>query len=89
QASGRKGSPPVLKILGKEYPLQAHVETMSGLSAHADQKELLSFLSGSNLKIKKIAVVHGEESQSLALAEKLNGLGMNAFVPMAGETVRV
>jgi metallo-beta-lactamase family protein len=89
QASGRKGSPPVLKILGKEYPLKAHVETMSGLSAHADQKELLSFLSGSNLKIKKIAVVHGEESQSLALAERLNGLGMNAFVPMAGETVRV
>ncbi len=89
QASGRKGSPPILKILGKEYPLLAHVETMSGLSAHADQKELLTFLSGSNLNIKKIAVVHGEESQSLALAEKLNSLGRNAFVPMAGETVRV
>ncbi|MFH2131887.1 MAG: MBL fold metallo-hydrolase [bacterium] len=87
--SGRKGKPPILKILGKEYPLHAHVETMSGLSAHADQKELLTFLSDSNLNIKKIAVVHGEEAQSLALAAKLQEKGMKAFVPMAGETVRV
>ncbi len=89
EASGRKGKSPALKILGKEYPMAAHVRSMSGLSAHADQNELLAFLTRSNLNIRKIAIVHGEEGQSLALANKLNGMGMKAFVPMIGETIRV
>jgi metallo-beta-lactamase family protein len=89
QNSGRKGKAPSVKILGKEYPMAANIQTMSGLSAHGDQNELLKFLTESNLNIKNIAVVHGEESQSLALADKLNGMGMRAFVPMTGETVRV
>jgi len=89
QESGRKGKPPLLKILGKEYPLKAHVEMLSGFSAHGDQKELLDFVTQSNLTIKQIAVVHGEESQSLAFADKLNEKGFKAFVPMAGQTVQV
>lgn len=89
QASNRQGKAPPVKILGKEYPMAAHVRTMSGLSAHADQTELMTFLNRSNLNIKKIAVVHGEETQSLALVKKLKEAGRKAFVPMTGETVRV
>lgn len=89
QASGRKGKAPSLRILGKEYPLAARVHTMSGLSAHADQNELLTFLTRSNLNIRNTAIVHGEEEQSLALADKLKSMGRNAFVPMTGETVRI
>jgi len=84
-----KGKPPVQKILGKEYPLKAHVEAMNGFSAHADQSELLKFLKESNLNVKKIAVVHGEESQSISFAEKLQEGGYKAFVPRAGEMIRV
>jgi metallo-beta-lactamase family protein len=83
------GKPPIQKILGKEYPLKAHVDVMNGFSAHADQTELLRFLKQSNLNIKRIAIVHGEEEQSLSLAEKLNQEGFKAFVPLVGETVRV
>ena len=69
--------------------MKAHVEVMNGFSAHADQSELLKFLEDSNLRIKKIAVVHGEEEQSLAFAAHLKQAGYDAFVPHAGQTIAV
>ena len=87
--NGRKGAAPVLKILNKEYPLKAKVVKLGGFSAHADQNELLSFLEKSNLDVKKIAVVHGEEDQSEAFAGLLGKRGYNAFVPRAGENYPV
>lgn len=87
--AGRKGKPPMQKFLNKEYPLSAHVEVIDGFSAHGDQSELLKFLKESNLNIKKIAVVHGEEEQSLQFAEKLGSSGYEAIVPYSGQMVRV
>ncbi len=87
--AGRKGKAPVQKFLNKEYPLLAHVEAINGFSAHGDQSELLQFLSKSNLSVKKIAVVHGEEEQSLQFADKLNSTGYDALVPYSGQMVRV
>lgn len=85
EAAGRKGDAPVLKFYGKEYPLKARVVRMGGFSAHGDRDELLRFLKNSNLRPKKIAVVHGEEDQSAAFAQKLHQDGYDAFVPRAGE----
>ncbi len=87
--SGRQGSAPMLKILNKEYPLKAHVAKIDGFSAHADKNEMLRFLKTCNLQIKKIAVVHGEEDQSLAFASLLKQEGYHAVVPHAGQTVAV
>jgi len=89
ESSGRTGSPPLLKFLNKVYPLHAHIVELGGFSAHADKKELLRFLKESNLKVKKIAVVHGEEDQSLSFAEQLKGEGYSVIVPHAGETIHV
>ena len=88
-ASGRKGPPPLLKFYNKEYPLRAEVVSVGGFSAHADQRELLRFLKASNLEIKQIAAVHGEEEQSLAFADKLGREGFDAFVPQGGQTVEL
>ena len=88
-ASGRSGDAPVVKILNKEYPLKAHVEKIGGFSAHADRNELLRFLKSSNLNVKKIAVVHGEEDQSTAFAELLRNNGFDAQVPMMGQTFEI
>ncbi len=82
-----KGEPPMLKILGKEYPLKADVVKIGGFSAHADREEMYGFLRKSSLTIKNIAVVHGEEDQSLAFAAFLNEKGFNAFVPKKGQTI--
>lgn len=85
EKNGRKGPAPILKFLNKEYPLKAKVVKLGGFSAHADQHELLSFLKKSNLNIRNIAVVHGEEEQSEIFAEQLRDGGYKAFVPRAGE----
>ncbi|MBF0395228.1 MAG: MBL fold metallo-hydrolase [Desulfobacterales bacterium] len=85
----RKGDAPEVKILNKLYPLKAKVSTISGFSAHADKNELIKFLKESNLRIKKIAIVHGEEEQSLAFAESIKNEGFDVIVPNVGETVSV
>ena len=84
-----KNNAPLVKILGKEYPLKAEVVRLGGFSAHGDRSELLRFVKTSNLRIKRIAVVHGEEKQSEAFAELLGREGYNAFVPQAGEAIRI
>ncbi len=87
--SGRKGDPPLLKFFNKEYPLKARVEKIGGFSAHGDKNEMLRFLQKSNLNIKKIAIVHGEEDQSLAFRDLLQENGFNAVVPHFGETFTI
>ncbi len=89
EQSGRKGNPPILKFLGKEYPLKARVVMLGGFSAHGDRSEMTRWLKESNLKIKRIALVHGENDQSTAFANHLISENFNAFVPKTGETISV
>ncbi|MCJ7499568.1 MBL fold metallo-hydrolase, partial [bacterium] len=89
QASGKAVEPPMVRILGKEYPLKARVVEIGGFSAHADQTEMLRFLKESNLNIRKIAAVHGEEQQTLAFVQFLKGEGFTVIAPRAGETVHI
>jgi metallo-beta-lactamase family protein len=69
--------------------LKAHVVKLGGFSAHADKNEMLRFLKDSNLKIKKIALVHGEEDQILSFAKFLNKEGYSVVVPKHGESIEI
>ncbi len=89
QAAGRQGAPPRVKFFNKEYPLKAHVAKIGGFSAHADKDEMLRFLRESNLKVGKIALVHGEESQALSFADELATAGYGVSVPRRGESLDV
>uniref|UniRef100_A0A7C4RSG0 MBL fold metallo-hydrolase n=1 Tax=Desulfatirhabdium butyrativorans TaxID=340467 RepID=A0A7C4RSG0_9BACT len=89
EAGGRSGTAPIVRFLNKEYPLKAHVVRLGGFSAHADKKELMRFLKETNLTFGKIAVVHGEEEQSLAMEEALVKEGFQAFVPFPGQSVDI
>jgi metallo-beta-lactamase family protein len=86
-AAGRQGPAPIMRFLNKSYPLRARVVRIGGFSAHADRDELVRFLQQSNLEIRRIALVHGEEDQSLALAGHLRSLGFQAEVPEPGQTI--
>ena len=88
-AEGRRGEPPTVRFLNKEYPLKAEVVALDGFSAHADKNEMLKFLKESNIQIKRIALVHGEESQTLAFADFLKERGFSVTVPKRGETLSV
>ncbi len=85
----RKGDAPILKFLNKTYPLKAEVVKLGGFSAHGDRDEMLRFLMKSDLSVKRIAVVHGDEDQSVAFAGHLKNAGYDAFVPDPGMSVEV
>ncbi len=89
KAGGRQGAPPLVKFFNKEYPLKAHVRKIGGFSAHADKDEMLRFLKQSNLKVRRIALVHGEESQALSFADELAAAGYSVSVPRRGESLNV
>jgi metallo-beta-lactamase family protein len=89
EKSGRRGEPPIVRFFNKEYPLKAHVAKIGGFSGHADKLEMLRFLKQSNLRIRKIALVHGEEEQALHFAVSLKGEGYTVAVPRRGETLQV
>ena len=88
-ASGRKGPAPMLRFYNKEYPLKAQVAKIGGFSGHADKSEMLRFVKQCNLRIRKIALVHGEEQQALHFADALRREGFEVSVPRRGETLQV
>ncbi len=85
--SGENTEAPELKILGKSYPLKAKVEKIGGFSAHGDKYELEKIITQSNLRIKKIGIVHGEASQSAAFANHLEQKGYDTFIPKPGDKI--
>lgn len=89
QESGRVGEPPLLRFMNKEYPLKANVVKIDGLSAHADKNDMLRFLEKSNLQVKKIALVHGEDEQCIPFAATLEREGFDVTVPQKGETLSI
>ncbi|NIM15635.1 MAG: MBL fold metallo-hydrolase [Candidatus Aminicenantes bacterium] len=89
EASGRQGTPPIMKFLNKTYPLHAHVDEIGGFSAHGDKNEMLRFLRESRLKIKRIALVHGEEDQLNPFQELLEAEGYKVMIPRSGEIIKV
>jgi metallo-beta-lactamase family protein len=63
---------PVIKIFGFEHNVKCKIKTMDYFSGHADQKELLEYVSYSKQdKLKNIYLVHGEEEQTLPLREEI------------------
>lgn len=88
-AADRKGEAPLVRFYNKDYPLKAHVVTLGGFSAHGDRDEMTRVLKESNLNIHRIALVHGEDHQSLAFAEYLRGEGYDVVVPHKGQSVVV
>jgi metallo-beta-lactamase family protein len=89
ERSGRRGDAPLVRFFNKEYPLKAHVAKIGGFSGHADKAEMLRFLKRSNLRIRKIALVHGEELPAQHFAQTLQGEGYAVMVPRRGETLAV
>ncbi|HRH56593.1 MAG TPA: MBL fold metallo-hydrolase [Chitinophagales bacterium] len=64
--------PETVNIFHQEIKVRASIEVMSSMSAHADQPELLQFISNQNVnKLKKIFLVHGEPKKQEAYKSAL------------------
>jgi metallo-beta-lactamase family protein len=76
QAIGTRGRAlldgvPQLKMFGEYFRVEAKIEYISGLSAHADRNELIRWLKESPIKHPKVFVTHGEPKASQAFADLL------------------
>jgi metallo-beta-lactamase family protein len=58
-----------VRLFGEEIAVKAHIHTLGGFSAHADQKGLLDWLSHINNPKLEVFVNHGEEKISLELSQ--------------------
>ena len=61
-----------IKIFGEDIAVNAQIEYIEGYSGHADQNELLEFLSGFEKKPKSIFLVHGDYESQLGLKNKIS-----------------
>lgn len=62
---------PYLKMFGQNIPVKANIISISSLSAHADQKELTTWLKSSSGKPGKVKIVHGESKTTEVFSEYL------------------
>ncbi len=56
---------------GQRIDIRAHVHTLYGYSAHADQKDLIRFVTGMRIRPRRIVLVHGEMRAKQALRQAL------------------
>ncbi len=86
----RAGQNPV-NIFGEPHSVRAKIAAFDSFSGHADRSELVRYVQNTGGDIKKIAVIHGEEQQSLAFAETLRALkpAAEVLVPMYQQTMNV
>jgi len=60
-----------VRLLGEEIAVKAHIHTLGGFSAHADQKGLLDWLSHILHPQLEVFINHGEEKVSMGFAQLL------------------
>jgi metallo-beta-lactamase family protein len=77
-----------VRIFGEPHRLRAHVEVMNSYSAHADEPELVDFVSRLDPgRLKRLFLVHGEAEGQLALRDALAKAGYEgAYAPERGES---
>ena len=76
-----------VKIFGVPQEVRAEVQVLNGFSAHADHDEIMAYIKGFSGGLGKVIMVHGEESQTMALAESVKQLNLPVFVPTLGESL--
>ncbi|BDA78654.1 MBL fold metallo-hydrolase [Leptospira kobayashii] len=93
QAAGTRGRKLLrgdteIKIRGKYYEVRCDVESIDGLSAHADQSELLEWISHLKKQPEKICIVHGEPEAAHSLREKIEKTSNGeVIVPELNDTI--
>ncbi len=78
-----------VRLDGQTREVRCRVRSISGFSAHADESELLDWLSnftkgrrpGESGYPKQVFLVHGDPEAQLAIAPKVSALGLEVHVP--------
>ena len=93
QAEGTRGrllvdGAKTIKIHGEMIPVQARIERVESMSAHADSSEILRWLGGFTRPPRRTFIVHGEVPAMEALVESIRiKLGWESSMPRHLEKV--
>jgi metallo-beta-lactamase family protein len=69
-------------MYGREIPVKARIETLDGLSAHADRGEILAWLLSAKARPGRVHLVHGEPDARDALAALIRqNMGLDVHCP--------
>ncbi len=76
---------PEVRIFGVDVPVEAEIVEVDAFSSHADRDDLVEFALASRESLEHTFLVHGEEPQALALAQRLHENGLDPVtVPRPG-----
>ena len=95
QAAGTRGrqlieGAPQVKMFGRFVPVQARIEKLNAMSAHADAAEIVRWLRTFPKAPSVTYLVHGEPPAQVALKARIEReLGWNVRIPEYGEKVEV
>lgn len=79
---------PSVKLFGETIEVCAKIETLKGISGHADMRGLLNWLGGFETKLSHVFVVHGEDTVTDEFAKTIEEqFGCQAFAPYSGGCV--
>lgn len=79
-----------VKLLGEQIAVKASIHSVEGFSAHADQNDLINWVSKFEKKPRKIFLVHGEEENSRALYELIKEkFNIKSLIPSMGYSFTV
>lgn len=78
-----------VNIFWKPYTVNAEVKKLNSFSGHADEEELLNWLSRMNKKPKKIVLVHWEPRAQKAIKEKIDDLWIKSEIAKFWVTIEV
>lgn len=79
-----------IKIFGEDVPVNCHVREVHGLSAHADQSELMQWLGFIKKSPKLIFITHGEVESATVFSKLIEEkLGWKTMIPEYLQTVNL
>ncbi len=71
-----------IRFHGKYYPVKATIKSLEGLSAHADQKDLINWMKNIKNIPEKVYLIHGEPTSLDAFRVKIKDTyNWNATIP--------
>lgn len=77
-----------VKLFGETVEVNAKIETLKGISGHADMNGLLAWMEGFRTPVKHVFVVHGEDTVTDVFANTIEErFGYPAMAPYSGGCV--
>jgi metallo-beta-lactamase family protein len=77
-----------VKLFGKFFTVRAKIENVGGLSSHADQPELINWLSKLSAAPDEIFIIHGEADGAKGLQQKIKEVyDWDAAIPKLNQIV--